>query len=292
MKSVVVIGNFDGVHRGHEALIAHARQMADRHGLRLCVLTFEPHPRRHFLPFHQPFRITPAPIKERILSPLCDDYIALDFNDDMVAKTADDFIRDILIGQCHAAYVMVGENFHFGKDRAGNIDTLMGCDAFETVAFDMVEIDGAPVSSSRIRAHLEKAEMNQANALLGWEWYVESPVIHGDKRGRELGYPTANMMFGDTIVPGHGIYAVMVQIEGENQWRGGAANIGTRPMFHTDTPLLETFIFDYEGDLYDKILRVKPVQKIRHEMSFNHVDALIEQMEKDCITAKNILHNT
>lgn len=288
---VVVIGNFDGVHTGHRALIDHARMIAEERGLLLALLTFEPHPRRYFLPDHQPFRLTPKDMKATILSSLCDCYIALDFNADMVAKTADEFMRDILIARCNAKVVVVGENFHFGKGRAGDIHTLKGCDAFETVGFGMQSIGGEAVSSSRIRNHLEQAEIEQANVLLGWQWCIEGAVIHGDKRGRELGYPTANMMFGDTLIPAHGIYAVKVQIKGENQWRMGVANIGTRPMFHTDTPLLETYIFDFSGDLYDQTLRVMPVRKIRNEMSFNNLDALIEQMEKDCVIAKNILHN-
>jgi riboflavin kinase/FMN adenylyltransferase len=160
------------------------------------------------------------------------------------------------------------------------------------VPYDLMHIDDLVVSSSRIRNHLKAAQMNQANALLGWEWFTEGEVVHGDKRGRELGYPTANMHFGETIVPDHGIYAVRVMIEGETAWRTGAANIGIRPMFETRVPMLETYIFDFDADIYGKILKIMPVQKIRDEMKFDNLDDLIKQMDKDCKQARNILQSS
>jgi riboflavin kinase/FMN adenylyltransferase len=290
-KSVVVIGNFDGVHLGHQALIEHARGIADVNNCTLSIVTFEPHPRTFFQAEASPFRLTPAPIKKDILSQYCDHYHALDFNQDMVSKTAERFIQDIIVDLCHAAYVVVGADFRFGKDRAGSLETLKSDNRFETVAYDLKEIGGEAISSSRIRDHLKKAELQQAQALLGRVWIIESEVIHGDKRGRELGYPTANMRFGDTLVPSHGVYTVKVRIKGEREWRHGAANIGIRPMFESREPLLEVYIFDFNDDLYGQILEVEPVQKIRDEMKFDNLHDLKGQMKNDCIIAKEILHN-
>jgi len=292
-KSVIAIGNFDGLHLGHAQLLANARMVADKHGFNFTILTFSPHPRSIFQPNIAPFRITSDGVKadfvNKIIQP--DNYIVLDFDDVLQHKSADDFIDDILINQLNAGMVIVGRNFHFGHKRIGNIGTLQARPEFETMAADLLDVDGRAVSSTRIREHLKNAEIAQANALLGWDWYIQSEVVHGDKRGRELGYPTANMHFGKTIVPSHGIYAVRVLVDGEGTWRNGAANIGIRPMFETAMPMLETFIFDFDGDLYGQDLKVKPVQKLRNEMKFDNLDDLIAQMDKDCKLARNILHN-
>ncbi len=290
-KSVIAIGNFDGVHLGHQDVLSHARMLADKHDYDFCVLTFTPHPRQYFQPNIAPFRIVPDHVKKDLIDNLIkpDRYEVLDFNDGLQHKTADDFIDDILIKDLNAGIVIVGENFHFGFQRSGNIETLRAHPEFETVSANLIEIGDDVVSSTRIRNHLKKADIAQANALLGWEWSIQSEVVHGDKRGRELGYPTANMHFGDTIVPAHGIYAVKIQIEGEDIWRDGAANIGIRPMFETAMPMVETFIFDFDGDLYGKILKIKPVQKIRDEMKFDNLEDLKTQMAADCKVAKEIL---
>ena len=292
-QAVVAIGNFDGVHVGHQTLLSHARALADKHDLDFTVLTFSPHPRSVFQPNVAPFRISCGHIKQELFDNLIkpDYLVTLDFNKDLRSKTANEFIDDILIQQCNAAFVIVGQNFHFGYERSGDIETLQNRNEFETIAADLFDVDGDVVSSSRIREHLKKAEMNQANVLLGWDWVIQSEVIHGDKRGREIGYPTANMHFGDTLVPSHGVYAVRVQIEGSEEWLNGAANIGIRPMFETAMPMLETYIFDFDGDLYGKQLKIKPVQKLRDEMKFDDLDALVAQIKEDCKIAKNILHN-
>ena len=293
-KSIVAIGNFDGVHLGHCDLLSHAQAMASARGMDLTILTFTPHPRRVFQPNIAPFRITPDGLKRDIVQHQFQpqSYVELDFNEALMEKTASQFIDEILIAHCNAGVVVVGNDFHFGNNREGTIDTLRACHAFETIAYDLMNIDGETVSSTRIRSHLKAAELRQANALLGWDWFIESKVVHGDKRGRELGYPTANMHFGETIVPDYGIYAVRVKIEGEDKWRQGAANIGIRPMFETRVPMLETYIFDFDADIYDKTMKVAPVQKIRDEMKFDNLDDLIEQMDTDCVTAKKILQST
>lgn len=285
----MVIGNFDGVHLGHQSLIAHARKVAEQRCLPLVILTFEPHPRQFFNPLGDKFRITPPFVKEQILQNLCDRLVVLDFNQDMAGHTAAEFIQNILLDMCHAAVVVVGDNFHFGKGRGGTPETLKSCPRFETVIYTLSQIDGQAVSSSRIRNHLRAAEMGRANALLGRPWVIEGIVIHGDKRGREIGYPTANIGFGDMLTPSYGVYAVEVKIDGDDQWRGGAANIGIRPMFETVHPMLEVYIFDFDGDLYGQTLQVRPIQKLRDEMKFDGLDALIAQIEKDCKRAKIIL---
>lgn len=290
-KSVVVIGNFDGVHVGHQDVLAHARMVADKHEYDLTVLTFTPHPRKFFQPNIAPFRIAPDDVKIQLFDDMIklDNYMTLDFNDGLQNMMANDFIQSILIEKCNAAVVMVGQNFHFGHQRMGNIETLKSRPEFETISENLRTVGDDVVSSTRIRGHLKNAEISQANALLGWEWFIQSKVVHGDKRGRELGYPTANMHFGDTIVPSHGIYAVRIQIEGHDEWLHGAANIGIRPMFETAMPMLETFIFDFDGDLYGQSLKVKPVQKIRNEIKFDNLEDLKIQMAADCKVAKEIL---
>lgn len=290
-KSVVAIGNFDGVHLGHRDLLSHARALAEQHDYNLTVLTFSPHPRSVFQPNIAPFRITPNRVKADIFDTQIkpDRCVVLPFDQDLKEKTADQFIDDILIEQLNAGLVVVGRNFQFGYQRSGNIDVLAHRGEFQTVAADLLPVGGDRVSSSRIRDHLKHAEIEQANALLGWEWFIQSEVIHGDKRGREIGYPTANMHFGETLVPSHGVYAVRAQIEGDDVWHNGAANIGIRPMFETAMPMIETYLFDFDGDLYGKQVKIKPIQKIRDEMKFDSLDELITQIDKDCDVIKSIL---
>lgn len=292
-KSVVAIGNFDGVHLGHRHLLEQARGLADLHDLDFTVLTFSPHPRQVFQPNIAPFRISSDAVKSALFDTYIkpDNYVVLSFDEGLQHKTAQAFIDDILINDLNAAFVVVGNNFHFGYKRSGTIETLKACSGFKTIAADLLMIDGSPVASTRVRDHLKHAQIKQANALLGWDWYIQNEVVHGDKRGRELGYPTANMHFGETLVPSHGVYAVKIQLEGADQWLDGAANIGIRPMFETAMPMIETFIFDFDGDLYGQQLKIRPVQKLRDEMKFDALDALVVQMKEDCIVAKNILHN-
>lgn len=292
-RSVVAIGNFDGVHLGHQHLLSQASDLARRQNMEFVVLTFSPHPRQIFQPNIAPFRISPDHVKQRLFEEQIkpDNYVVLPFDSDLQNKEASQFIQEIIIDRLKAGIVVVGNNFHFGYKRSGTIKTLQECEAFKTIAAKLLHVNDEPVNSTRVREHLKNAEIKQANALLGWDWYIDNEVIHGDKRGRELGYPTANMHFGDTIVPSHGIYAVKVQIEGRAEWLDGAANIGTRPMFETAMPMVETFIFDFDEQLYGKHLKIRPVQKLRDEMKFDGLEALKSQMKEDCIFAKNILQN-
>lgn len=290
-KSVVVIGNFDGVHLGHAHIMAQGKSLAARHDYDFTVLTFTPHPRSVFQPNVAPFRITPDNVKEDLVQDIAapDHYVTLKFDHDFQHLTAADFVQSILIDQLNAAIVIVGPDFHFGHERQGTIATLQACDKFQTIPSEFLNIGDDRVSSTRIRNHIKGAEIHQANTLLGWDWFIESEVVHGDKRGREIGYPTANMHFGETIVPSHGVYAVKVQVEGSQEWLNGAANIGIRPMFETAMPMLETYIFDFDADLYGQNLKIKPVQKIRGEMKYDDLDTLVKQIDKDCALIKSIL---
>lgn len=285
---VIAIGNFDGVHRGHRALLAAGKTLAVMENRPLVAVTFEPHPRQFFKPDAAPFRITPEALKERRLTIIGVDRVdILDFNAIMAGLTAQQFIDMIIVDHLKAAHVVVGADFHFGKDRGGHVDTLQADGRFQVTPVPLHASGDAPVSSTRIREALQAGDMDAANAMLGWEWEIEGTVVHGDKRGRELGYPTANIPLGDTLCPATGIYAARVLIE--DVWHPAAVNIGTRPMFRVDTPLVEAYVFDFNGDLYGQSLRVQPVRKIRDEAAFESLDALKAQMAKDCEQARNIL---
>lgn len=284
---VVAIGNFDGVHRGHAALLDTARRIAGEKGHPLVALTFEPHPRSYFKPDAQAFRLTPEHLKEAVLKARGVDRVkVLDFNDIMASLTAEQFIDMMLVDWLNASTVVVGADFHFGAKRGGHVDTLQKDKRFETIAVTLENSGGEAVSSTRIREALRAGDIKTANDLLGWPWEMDGEVAHGDKRGRELGYPTANIPLTDTCVPAHGIYAVDVNI-GDGIWRRGAASIGLRPMFAVKTPLLEVYILDFEGDLYGRTLRVRPLVKLRDEAKFDTLDALKDQMSKDVAQSRS-----
>lgn len=288
-SSLCVIGNFDGVHLGHCDLLQKARDEAQARDLTLSVITFEPHPRQYFAPNQDHFRLTLPETKKKLLQSFANNVDVMHFDQSLVNLSAEDFVQSILLDRHDAKCVMVGRDFRFGQGRQGDVETLKSYHAFETVAYDLVSVGDGIVTSSRIRDLLRTGDLNQANALLGRAWHIEGEVVHGDKRGRELGYPTANMRFGEMLVPAHGVYAVKARVQGDEAWMHGAANIGVRPMFKAHEPLLEVFLFDFQGDLYGKTLEVQPVQKIREEMKFESLDALIHQMDKDCALSKSIL---
>lgn len=287
--AVVVIGNFDAVHLGHGQLIKAAQVYAAANGKSCAILTFEPHPRRVFRADDPPFRVTPLPVKlERLDAVGVDHVYVCPFNWELAGLSAEDFVQTILKDKLAPAHIFIGDDFHFGHNRTGNAESLRQAGFnVTTVSLRHDEHNGI-ISASRIRAALQEGHMADANALLGWDWFIEGEVVHGNKRGREIGYPTANVELHETIHPSYGVYATMVQIEGESIWRPAATNIGIRPMFEVKTGLVEAFIFDYQGDLYGKTIRVRPIQKIRDEMKFNSLDELIIQMDKDCAKIREI----
>jgi riboflavin kinase / FMN adenylyltransferase len=289
--AVVAIGNFDGVHLGHKALLALARGRASRLGAPLLALTFEPHPRSVFRPETPVFRLSDRLMRRTLLAREgVTGVVELTFDASLAAMSAESFIDDLLIGALGARGVAVGEDFRFGRNRAGDAEMLRARlgETVDTLGAVM-SADGETVSSSRIRSHLEAGDIRAANALLGHSWRLRAEVRHGDKRGRELGYPTANMVLPADNQLRHGIYAVAVEIDGV--WRPGAASFGRRPTFDDGAPRLETFVFDFNGDLYGQTLDVIFSDWIRGEEKFDSISALQQQMAADCDKARSIVHD-
>lgn len=284
--SVAAIGNFDGVHRGHLYLL----EMARRSGRPAAALTFEPHPRSFFQPDKPLFRLTPESVKLEIFARLgLAGAFVRRFDHALAALNAEQFVG-LLANELELSGVVIGHDFHFGRGREGNPERMselcgkMGLDCF--IAPAVVE-GSEPVSSSAIRAALESGDIATANTLLGYRWFVRAEVRHGDKRGRELGYPTANMRLPDDCRLRHGIYAVRASVNGK--LIDGVASFGRRPTFDNGAPLLETHLFDFKGDLYGQVLAVEFIGWIRGEEKFDGIDALIAQMNRDSEEARRML---
>ena len=304
--AVVAIGNFDGVHRGHRALIAQAKAQASARAAPLAVLSFEPHPQEYFRPSPESFRLTPLRTKARLLADLgVDALFALTFDGEMARRAPQDFVQSVLVAGLGISGVVVGHDFEFGQKRAGNLATLSLLgekDGFSVTAFDTVtalssnEKSGdEKISSTLIRQLLKQAKPEEAARLLGHAWAVEARVEHGDARGRKMGFPTANMHLGHCLAPAFGVYAVRVAIlDGDKvvSRHDGVANFGIRPMYQVDVPLLETHLFDFDGDLYGKYLSVELIRYIRPEAKFPSQEALIAQIAADAVKAREILGKT
>ncbi len=289
-QAVVAIGNFDAVHSGHRSLLLQTKTMAVEKECPVAVLTFEPHPRRLFRPDDAPFRITPLSVKLDVLASCGVDIVyVLPFDWHVAAQTAQEFIDMVLKSQLNPVSLVVGNDFHFGHNRSGTIELLKENNLAVFSAPLLADAQHGTISATRIRGLIQSGHISEANQLLGWDWEMRGTVEKGDQRGRLLGYPTANIPLGETIHPAYGVYATMVQIEGETQWRMAATNIGIRPMFEVKTALIEAHLMNYAGDLYGKILRVRPVKKMRDEMKFNNLDSLVEQIEEDCQESRSIL---
>jgi riboflavin kinase/FMN adenylyltransferase len=295
--AVVAVGNFDGVHRGHQALIGEARRQAEERGAPLAVLAFEPHPQEYFRPASESFRLTPFRTKARLIAEQgADVMFALTFDAEMATKTAQDFVLEVLVGALGVGCVVIGKDFRFGKDRTGDVTMLsyMGeMEGFGVAVFDPVLENAADkISSTHIRDALKAGKPEEAAKLLGHWWSVEARVEHGDARGRTIGFPTANMHIDDCLRPAFGVYAVRAAIIEDDRLlsrHGGVANFGIRPMYKIETPLLETFLFDFGGDLYGKHLQVEFVHYIRGEMKLDGLAALKTQIAKDSDEAKRLL---
>lgn len=289
--SVVAIGNFDGVHRGHRAVIATARERAGALGRPAAALTFEPHPRSLFRPQEPLFRLTDERNKLRLLASTgLDGAIVLRFDAALASLSADDFVERVLIDRLAVAGVTIGFDFHFGANRTGSPDYLAAAGARHGFAVDIVprfEDNGRRISSGPIRAALIGGHVAEATEMLGFPWFVSGEVVHGDKRGRELGYPTANLRLEPTCGLRHGIYAVRVDVDGRRL--DGVANFGRRPMFDVGTVLLEVFLFDFSGDLYGRTIDVAFIEWIRPEMKFDTLDDLVRRMDEDSRIARAAL---
>jgi len=289
--AVVAIGNFDGVHRGHRAVIAAALARAKALSRPAAALTFEPHPRRFFRPEELLFRLTDERAKLRLLAATgLTGAIVLRFDAALAGLSAQDFIERVLLARFRVAGVVIGFDFHFGLNRAGSPDYLAAQGAKLGFAVDIVprfEAEGRPVRSGPIRAALAAGRIAEANALLGYPWFVSAKVVHGDKRGRELGYPTANLRLDPACGLKHGIYAVRVGV-GERRY-DGVASFGRRPMFDQGTVLLEVFLFDFSGDLYGEVIDVAFIDWIRPELKFDSVEDLVRRMNEDARLARAAL---
>ena len=297
--SVVAIGNFDGVHLGHQALIEQAHWQARTVGAPVSVLAFEPHPQEYFRPGPSSIRLTPLRMKARLLAELgVDAFFALNFDAAMAGRTAEQFVGEVLKDGLGVSGVVVGPDFEFGKGRGGNVPKLRtwgATEGFFVTGFDMVRSGAEKISSTRIRDLLAAARPEEAARLLGRYWAVEARVEHGDGRGRTMGFPTANMHLGHCFQPAFGVYAVRVTItdnEREVARRDGVANFGIRPMYETKVPLMEAHLFDFDGDLYGKHLMVELIAYIRPEAKFDGLPALIAQIGRDAAKAREILAAT
>ncbi len=284
------MGNFDGVHLGHASVIDLARGRAQ-----LGIVTFEPHPRQFFSPAAAPFRLMNAEARANRLAKLgVTELFELPFDTALAGLSPADFVGQVLADGLGVTHVVVGADFCFGKGRAGTAADLRALCAARGIAVTiapLVAIDGREVSSTAIRVALAEGRPRDAAAMLGHWHRIEGEVIHGEKRGRELGYPTANMSVDGLHLPRLGVYAVRADVLTGPQAGSymGAASLGVRPMFGVNRPNLETFLFDFTGDLYGQHLSIAFVDYLRAEMKFDGLPALIAQMEADCAKARTIL---
>jgi riboflavin kinase/FMN adenylyltransferase len=289
--AVVAIGNFDGVHRGHRAVIGAALSRARGLNRKAAALTFSPHPRLFLRPQDPLFQLSSERDKMRLLATTgLDGAIVMKFDAQLAATSAEDFIEKILVGRFGIGGAAIGFDFHFGHKRAGSPEYLAEQGARLDFAVDIVaplEDEGRPVSSGAVRAALTKGRVVEAAELLGAPWFVSGEVIHGEKRGRELGFPTANIKLDPACGLKHGIYAVRVAIDDVRY--DGVASFGVRPMFDDGAPLLEVFLFDFDGDLYGQRIDVAFIGWIRPERKFSSVDALKRHMLTDASQARDAL---
>jgi len=272
----VAVGTFDGVHLGHREVIRGSE----------TVLTFDPHPVSVVAPGHTPKLLTTLERKAELIASLgVEELIVIPFDADFAKRSAEDFIDDVLVGALGAAQVAIGENFRFGHKAQGDPRLLAADGRFQTVVHPLLEVDGEIVSSSHIRGLLLAGEVAEANELLGSPFELIGEVVHGDERGRELGFPTANLVPDEALAcPGHGVYACLAD------GRPSAVSIGVRPTFQTGRgELIEAFILDFDGDLYASRLRLEFLERLRGERRFATREALIEQMQRDVERTRGLL---
>src|SRR6201985_528873 len=288
---VVAMGNFDGVHLGHRAVIAAALAIGRDHGKPAFAVTFEPHPRSYFSPNSPQFRLTDETAKLRLLAGTgLAGAVVMSFDKRRAETTAQDFIHHDLIERLGISGIAVGYDFHFGKGRVGSPSLLVTEAPRLGIEVDVqahVDIAERPVSSSAIRMALAEGQIEEATAMVGGPWFVTGEVIHGEKRGRELGYPTANIRLDNNCALRHGIYAV--RVGRGNERFDGVASFGRRPTFDNGAPLLEVFLFDFKGNLYGSHLEVAFIAFIRDELKFDSIEALVRQMDDDSARARAAL---
>jgi riboflavin kinase/FMN adenylyltransferase len=290
--SIVALGNFDGFHLGHQAVVGRTVSRAFHERRPAIVATFDPHPVRFFKPDLPPFRLTSLDQRERLFAQAgADAMLVFKFGEELRSTTAEDFVTRLLAGKIGAAGVVTGDDFSFGKGRSGNVETLRTLGGYSGVIAETVApviVDGERVSSGRIRETLVAGEPGRATHLLSRDFAVEGVVQPGDRRGRELGYPTANLSLGDYQRPKYGIYAVRVTLEDGTE-RPGVASLGVRPTFSPPQELLEAHLFDFDRDLYGERITVALHAYIREEKKFDDLDALAAAMRDDEAKARHLL---
>ncbi|MEO0462688.1 MAG: bifunctional riboflavin kinase/FAD synthetase [Pseudomonadota bacterium] len=291
--AVIALGNFDGFHQGHQAVAGEAIRWAHEEGRPSIIATFDPHPVRFFKPDVPPFRLTTLEQRQELyLAAGATAMLVFHFDADLSGTSAEDFIADILIERFGAHGVVTGGDFTFGKGAKGNVDLLRthgGALGLKSRVVEAVEGDGEIVSSSRIREALRDGDPQLAARLLTRPFAIRGIVEHGDKNGRKLGYPTANVSIETYLRPKYGVYAVTGTILSTGQQLKGAANIGIRPQFEPPKELLEPYFFDFSGDLYGQEIEVAFHHFLRGEARFDGLDALIAQMDRDCDRARRLL---
>ncbi len=289
---IVALGNFDGFHLGHQAVVARAIAWAKAEGRPALVATFDPHPVRHFRPDTPPFRLTTLDQRERLFADAdADAMVVFHFDGDLAALTAEQFVADRLERNLRIGGVVTGEDFTFGHAKSGTVHTLATrgpVHGFRAETVRAVALDGETVSSTRIREALRAGDMATATRLLTRPFAIEGVVQHGDKLGRTIGYPTANLDMGNYLRPAYGIYAVTGRLE-DGRVLKGAANLGIRPSFDPPKELLEPHFFDFAENLYGQTIEVALIDYLRPEAKFDNLDALIAQMDIDCDRARTIL---
>ncbi|MFZ3032939.1 MAG: bifunctional riboflavin kinase/FAD synthetase [Parvibaculum sp.] len=292
---VFALGNFDGVHLGHQMVLTEAARVAKELGAPLGVLVFEPHPQQFFFPDKPFFRLTPFRAKARLLEKLGVDILtALPFDAEMAQREGPEFILDVLVKGLNVVHVVAGYDFRFGKGRGGDATMLSYMGEQEGFGVSIVKEvihEGEAYSSTRIRERLAAGDPRGAAELLGHSWTVETHVITGDRRGRTIGFPTANLALEDHVQPALGVYAVKVEIEDgpHKGYYDGVANLGRRPTFNKSDILLEVHLFDFEGDIYGHHMSVSFIDYLRPEQKFDGLDALKAQIAADSARAREIL---
>jgi riboflavin kinase/FMN adenylyltransferase len=290
--AIVALGNFDGFHWGHQAVVGRAIARARAEGRPAMVATFDPHPVRLFRPETPPFRLTTLDQRQALFKAAgADAMIVFHFDPELAALSAEDFVTQRLVDTLKLGGVVTGEDFTFGRGKAGNVATLAALGArhgFSADTVGPVSLDGEPVSSTRIRAALRRGDTGTATRLLTRPFAIAGTVQHGDKVGRTIGYPTANIDLGKYLRPAYGIYAATGRLA-DGRVLKGAANLGIRPTFDPPKELLEPYFFDFDGDLYGQHIEVALIAYLRPEAKFDSLDALKAQMDADCAKAKDIL---
>ena len=290
--AIIALGNFDGFHLGHQAVAGEAIAWARAEGRPAIIATFDPHPVRYFAPDAPPFRLTTLDQRSELFEAAgADAMLVFAFGKELASTSAEDFVRELLVGRLGAAGVVTGEDFTFGKGRGGNVALLAEFGAalgLRARAVGPVSEDGAVVSSSRIRDALRSGDCGEATHLLTRPFAIRGLVEHGAKLGRSIGYPTANLRLGNYLRPAYGIYAVTGLLP-DGKVVHGAANLGIRPSFDPPIELLEPYFFDFSGDLYGQEIEVALHHYLRPEAKFDSLEALTAQMEQDCLTARKLL---